>query len=134
MSTFNELEQQSLQEYNTFLELTLALEGALEPIDTEKVRQLTRELQQIEETVKATDKKLNHYFQDGHHVPEESLSKKRIELMQAIVAKNTELGPKVRAMMAMHSSELATIRHGRNTLGGYANPSSKAGRIINTAN
>lgn len=134
MSTFNELEQQSLREYNTFLDLTLALEGSLEPIDTDKVRQLTSELEQIKQTIRATDEKLNRYFEEGHHVPEKSLSAKRIELMQKIVSKNKALSPKIQAMMAMQSSELATIRHGRNTLDGYANPSSKTGRIINTAN
>ncbi len=134
MSTLNKLQQQSLQQYNTFYNLTLALEGSLTPLNTEEINRLSGELDQIKKTVRQTDVRLNALLQRDPQAAESPLNAERLALMQKIIDKNTTLSPKIRAMMAMQASELSKIKQGRNTLGGYIGPASKAGRIINTAN
>ncbi len=134
MSTLNELQQQSLQQYNTFYKLTLAVENSLLPLNTEKINQLSRELDQIKEKVRKTDIRLNAFLQQNTQAAESQLNAERLALMQKIIDKNTTLSPKIQAMMAMQASELSKIKQGRNTLGGYTSQASKAGRIINTAN
>lgn len=136
MPSFKELHQQSLQQYSTFYNLVLSLEKALEQPDTEEILHLTLELEQMQKTVHQTDNRINRSFQEGLTPEAEDLSlyEKRLGLMQKIIEKNNVLSPKIRAMMAMQAAELAKIKQGRNTLGGYATRTSKAGRIIDTAN
>ena len=134
MSTFKELQQQSLQQYKTFYDLTLTMERTLEQPDAEEILRLSLELELMEETVRGTDVQLNRYLEQGLLVEGSPFHVQRLEFMQKIVDKNKALSPKIQAMMAMQSSELSKIRQGRHTLGEYASPTSKAGRIINTSN
>ena len=134
MSKCKELHQQSLQQYKTFYNLTLTMEKTLEQPDAEQIIGLTLELEKMQKAIRRTDAQLNRCFQGGHFPENSSCHITRLGLMQKIIEKNKALSPRVQAMMAMQASELTKIKQGQNTLGGYTDQASKAGRIIDTAN
>ncbi len=134
MPTLKELHKQSIQQYQTFYSLTLALEDSLKSMDTDNILRLIGELDHIRETVQKTDARLNEFFKQIPQKKQTALNVDRFKLIQKVMNKTSTLSPKVRAMMAMQAAELSKIKQGRNTLGGYARQTSKSGRIINTAN
>jgi len=133
MNELETLQQNSVQQYQEFHALTLALEEPLQRLDVAGILQLTRRIEALKKEVRSTDAQINEAAPAGHE-GNRQLQAERLELMQKIRSLNARLMPRIQAMMAVQASELSRIKNGMNSLGGYGNAAPRSGKIINTAN
>jgi len=131
--TLHHLYQQSLKQYRALYELTMELEEIIFRANVEEIVQITKEIEEQKETIRITDTRINSYGQEEHQQLEPTLHNRHLEIMKKIIEKNNELSPRMQAMMALQSAELAKIKQGRNTLGGYTISADQAGQIINAS-
>jgi hypothetical protein len=129
-----ELLSRSVEQYQQLFDLTVALEQPLQDSAPDIISRLTNSIEEIKKEIVRTDAVISSVLDSHPRTSDMELFRKRIDLMESILQKNRKLTPRIQAMMALHDSELNKIRHGRQSIGSYATPAGRSGRIIDTSN
>jgi len=134
MTDLRELLEQSVAQHQQLHQRLTAIEKRLPLLDLESTVQATSDLEYLFRKIQQTDQQILAGLKPMDTDQYTDLIEQRLELGQTLVDQYEKITPKLQTRLAGYKAELLKIRHGLQTMGGYANPSAKAGGLINTSN
>jgi len=134
MSTLHELLQRSVAQHRQLHDRMTAIEKRLPILDLESTIKASDDMDMLFLAIQNTDQQILAIMDADSASRHIDLIEQRMELGRILLDQYKSITPKLKTRLAGYKAELFKIRHGIQTMGGYAPPPSKAGRIINTAN
>jgi len=133
MADLRELLEQSVVQHQQLHERLAAIEKGLPLLDLESTVQATSDLDCLFKKIQNTDQQVLANLKPMDTDQYIDLIEQRLELGQTLVRQYEKITPKLQTRLAGYKAELLKIRHGLQTMGGYANPSAQGGGLINTS-
>lgn len=133
MADLHELLKQSVAQHQQLHERLSAIEKRLPLLDLESTARATIDLDILFKAIQHTDEQVLIGLKPMDTDQYKDLIEQRLKLGRTLVAQYEEITPKLQTRLAGYKAELLKIRHGLQTMGGYANPTAKAGGLINTS-
>ena len=134
MSSLRELLEHSVHQHQRLCERITAIERRLPLLDLESTVQATHDLDHLFLEIQTTDQEIIATLNSSDTDLFSDLLEKRLELGRNVLVQYQKITPKLQTRLAGYRTELFKIRHGLQTMSGYAPSSSKTGRLINTSN
>ncbi len=126
--------EQSLVRYRQLADMGGDIERALQARDAGALTSLCRDMNTLQEEVKANDAALLDLLQRQQDLREHEQMHELVTLMRHIQERNQRLMPQIRSIMAVQRNELQKLRQGTKVLQGYRPAPSQTGRRISSAN
>lgn len=134
MTTLHDLLKQSVLQYQQLYEKITSIRRRLPLLDFLTTVQEKEDLDLLFEEIQETDRQILAVLDSVDIDLYTDLLEQRLELGHNVLAQYQEITPKLLTRLAGYRTELLKIRHGLQTIGGYATPSSNSGQLINTCN
>jgi hypothetical protein len=134
MKNLRKLLEQSVTQHQQLHQCLTAIEKRLPLLDLESTVQATSDLDYLFNEIQKTDQQVLVDLKPMETDQYIHLIHQRLELGQTLVSQYERITPKLQTRLAGYKAELLKIRHGLQTMGGYANSGAPTGGLIDTSN
>ena len=125
--------QQSIARYQQINQLSLQIEQAVLHNRLDDIAELCELMDLIQDQAKGDDAHLSSLFLNQPELIEDSAAQEWLSLMEMIHARNQQLLPRINSILALHRSELQTLRKGSSVLQGYRPSTVHTGRRLSSS-
>jgi hypothetical protein len=125
--------QQSVVRYRQINQLSLEIEQAVLHNRLDDIADLCELMDLTQDQAKGEDAHLSSLFLNHPELIEESAAQEWLSLMEMIHARNQQLLPRINSILALHRSELQTLRRGSSLLQGYRPTTVHTGRRLSSS-
>ena len=125
--------QQSVARYRQINQLSLEIEQAVLHNRLDDITELYTRMGQAQEQAKNDDANLSDLLRNQPELGEHHAVREWLSLMEMIHARNQHLLPRINSILALHRSELQTLRRGSSVLQGYRPAAVHTGRRLSSS-
>lgn len=124
---------QALDHYRVIERLSVEIEQAVHNRSVDPLPALCNRLDQLQQEAKTYDSKVLELLQRRRDLKECAEMTELLAIMQRIEARNQQMMPHIRSIMAVQRNELHTLQRGNFVLQGYRPGSKQTGRRISSS-